>query len=103
VVRVSKRYREQLEDVEVVPPPAETTGVPGSPAAFRWRGRRYRVTSVLGHWHEDESWWRRAEGAPERIERTDLWRVEARNGHPGRGVYELVHRGGEWRLDRVWD
>ena len=41
---------------------------------------------------------------PIRIEQTDLWRVEARNGVPeSRGVYELVHRDGAWTLDRVWD
>jgi hypothetical protein len=101
---MTKRYREQLEEVQV----AER-----GPVTFRWRGRRYRVESVLGHWYEDESWWRRADGVPEHIQRTDLWRVEAgrcgegRSGaevaRSGRGVYELVRRGEQWRLDRVWD
>ena len=97
---MSKRYREPLDEVELV------TGVDGgstAPTAFRWRGKRYRVVSVLGHWREDEGWWRRADGVPTRIEPTDLWRVEARNGAPTQGVYELVRRGGDWRLDRVWD
>jgi hypothetical protein len=91
---MTKRYRERIDRVELA---AE------SPAAFRWRGRTYEVLSVLGHWHEDEGWWRRSDGVPERIERTDLWRVEARNGAPNRGVYELVRRGDAWRLDRIWD
>ncbi len=91
---MTKRYRERLEDVEVV---AE------APAAFTWRGQRYRVLQVLGHWYEDETWWRRADGMPDRIERTDLWRVEARNGTPTRGIYEVVRRGDTWRLDRIWD
>ena len=102
---MSKRYREGIEDVELA---AE------APAAFRWRGRRYRVAAVLGHWHEEPGWWRRADGLPTRIERADLWRVEAASvdgaasatsAGPGArpGVYELVCRGGCWRLDRVWD
>jgi hypothetical protein len=89
-----KRYREDLEDVEVTQ---------GAPAAFRWRGRRYEVLQVLGHWHEDAGWWHRSGGTTLRVERTDLWRVEARDGVPGRGIYELVRRSDRWRLDRVWD
>jgi hypothetical protein len=91
---MTKRYRECIDEVEVAA---------DAPAAFRWRGQHYQVLSVLGHWHEDEGWWRRADGVPERIERTDLWRVEARRGAPTRGVYELVRRGDAWRLDRIWD
>lgn len=98
---MSKRYRESLEEVEC----------DGQrPVAFAWRGRRYRVTGVLGHWREDAGWWARPNGAPVRIEQADLWRVEAgrvvsgRAGQgPGDGVYELVHRDGAWRLDRIWD
>ena len=98
---MSKRYRESLDEVELA---AEANGgFVAAPSAFRWRGKRYRVVSVLGHWREDEGWWRRADGVPTRIEPTDLWRVEARNGTPTRGVYELVRRGDVWRLDRIWD
>ena len=96
---MTKRYREPLDEVEL-------TGADAGdqrPAAFRWRGRRYRVVAVLGHWREDPGWWRGPDGTPTRIEQADLWRVEARNGDPSRGVYELVRRGGAWRLDRVWD
>ncbi|MCC5947706.1 MAG: hypothetical protein JJT89_04545 [Nitriliruptoraceae bacterium] len=99
---MTKRYRERLEEVELAPGNAGVAAE-DAPAAFRWRGQRYRVLSVLGHWYEDEGWWQRGDGLPERIERTDLWRVEARNGVPTRGVYELVRRGEVWRLDRVWD
>lgn len=95
---MTKRYREPLADVEVVEEAGRIR-----PQAFAWRGERYRVLAVLGHWYEDEGWWGRADGVPQRIERTDLWRVEARNGRPERGVYELVHRSGQWRLDRIWD
>ena len=110
---MTKRYRERLEDVECAH---------DRPCAFAWRGRRYQVLQVLGHWREDPGWWRRPDGAPVRIEQSDLWRVEARcggrssagngggapaeagdGGAMGQGVYELVRHGGTWRLDRVWD
>lgn len=93
---MTKRYREALEAVEV-------TQGGDQPAAFCWRGRRYEIVGVLGHWREDPGWWRRPDGQPIRIEQADLWRVEARNGVPGHGVYEIVRRGDQWRLDRVWD
>lgn len=100
---MTKRYRETIEEV--------TGGEAGgdgatAPTSFCWRGRHYRVLSVLGHWREDPGWWRRADGQPVRIEQTDMWRVEAdhRNGGaPTRGVYEVVRHGESWRLDRVWD
>lgn len=95
---MTKRYREVLDQVVCA---AEDAGDP--PVTFRWRGQDYRVLQVLGHWREDPGWWRRPDGEPIRIDQTDLWRVEARNGTPTRGVYELVRRGDEWRLDRVWD
>ncbi|MBW3619894.1 MAG: hypothetical protein KY461_06580 [Actinobacteria bacterium] len=92
---MTKRYRETLEEV------AEAEG---APTVFAWRGKRYRVLEVLGHWREDPGWWRRPDGQPIRIEQTDMWRVTAVNGSAeSRGVYELVQRGGEWRLDRIWD
>lgn len=109
-----KRYREDLDEVEVAV-------LGGPPAGFCWRGRRYDVTQVLGHWHEDAGWWQRSGGATVRVERTDLWRVEACGATGGaggdtarvsagppaqansRGVYELVRRCDRWRLDRVWD
>lgn len=77
------------------------------PVAFAWRGRHYDVTRILGHWREEEGWWRRPDGEPIRIEQSDLWRVEAVRGggmaRDQRGVYELSRRGVTWRLDRVWD
>ncbi len=97
---MTKRYREPLEAVKLAG---------GRPAAFRWRGRSYRVLQVLGHWREDPGWWWRGDGHAIRIEQADLWRVEAVNGTSTRGVFELVRRGStpggvwSWRLDRVWD
>lgn len=96
---MTKRYREPIDEVEL----AAGTAQGAQPVAFRWRGQRYRVVAVLGHWREDPGWWRRPDGTAVQIEQADLWRVEARNGRPSRGVYELVRRGGNWRLDRVWD
>lgn len=39
-------------------------GVQGRrPMAFRWRGNRYVVHEVLGHWRERRSWWDEQEEA----------------------------------------
>lgn len=114
-VMMTKRYREAIEvtlaDGRAQYPQARNrNGGPDDtvPAAFRWRDRDYEVVRVLGHWREDAGWWRRTGGHAIRIEQADLWRVEARNGTPRTGgdlgaVYELVRRGGDWRLDRIWD
>jgi hypothetical protein len=91
---MAKRFRDPI---------AVTTGGPGRPAApvaFRWRGRRYRVLTVLGHWREDAGYWT---GGGMAIPQRDLWRLEARNGAAGSGVYEVVCEDGGWRLNRVWD
>jgi hypothetical protein len=94
---MTRRYREAVE--------VQTdAGMAGSgddaPATFTWRGGTYRVLSVLGHWREDAAWW--AGGGIE-VPQRDLWRVEAQNGTPSKGIYELVAEGGSWRLDRIWD
>ena len=92
---MTKRYREPVEILL-----SSESVVEGAPAAFRWRGSTYRVLSVLGHWREDAAYW---SGGGVEIPQRDLWRVEARNGLPTSGVYELVHDSGAWLLDRVWD
>lgn len=91
---MTKRYREQVEV-----PAAEGADQP-VPERFRWRGSTYRVLAVLGHWREDAGYWT---GGGVEVPQRDLWRVEARNGTPARGVYELVREAGTWRLERVWD
>jgi hypothetical protein len=69
--------------------------------AFRWRGRRYVVDSVLAHWVETGAWWRCAD----RLERTTpttgppaappadperwLWRVEVVSKTSQTGVFDL--------------
>lgn len=78
------------------------------PETFSWRGARYEVAAVLGHWREDAAWW---SGAGLAVPQRDLWRVEVRgprvggadNAGSAGGVYELVHEPGGWRLHRVWD
>lgn len=103
---MTKRYREQVTVVAgadgggPASDPGGAPAPPSAPAAFSWRGTTYRVVTVLGHWREDGGYW--AGGGVE-IPQRDLWRLEARNGTPVTGVYELVHEQGVWRLDRVWD
>jgi len=93
---MTRRYRE----------PVSVEERSAEPAAFRWRGRTYRVVAVLGHWREDAGYWT---GGGVEVPQRDLWRVEAaRPAAPvaaalPAGVYELVREAGAWRLDRVWD
>ena len=91
---MTKRYREHVE-VTMTPHDGATR-----PQRFSWRGSTYTVLSVLGHWREDAGYW---SGGGIAVPQRDLWRVEARNGSPNRGVYELVCEDDSWRLDRVWD
>jgi hypothetical protein len=67
------------------------------PQVFRWRGRRYVVAEVLGHWLEVAPWWR-TEQVQER--QRQVWRVEA-----GGGVFDLslTHHPTHWLLLRVLD
>ena len=65
-----------------------------APLAFRWRGRRYVVGTVLAHWVETGAWWRRTAPRPDSLadevpdpERR-LWRVEACRGAQT-GVFDL--------------
>lgn len=95
---MSKRVREPVEVAHRRDAHGETV-----PHAFSWRGARYEIITVLGHWREDASWWA---GAGLVVPQRDLWRVEARDGRSDDascGCYELVSEPGGWRLDRVWD
>ncbi|MGI9018376.1 MAG: DUF6504 family protein [Euzebya sp.] len=98
---MTKRYRESVQvQTEIC---VQFDACP-APTVFVWRGGRYRVLAVLGHWREDAAYWSGGVEVPQR----DLWRVEAQNGTPARGIYELVAEGpidGDqiWRLDRIWD
>ncbi len=90
-------------------------GMGEGPEQFLWRGRLWKVRSVVGHWVETVPWWPEAgastqsvaPGSPGRaallVER-ETWRVEAGRGtHPERdqwGVFDLSHNGadGRWQL-----
>ena len=87
----------------------------GAPLAFRWRGRRYVVDSVLAHWVETGAWWRH----PEPVDRPPadperwLWRVEVVSKTSQTGVFDLClepdpSRGpspspGRWSLHAIYD
>ncbi|AXV07454.1 hypothetical protein DVS28_a2775 [Euzebya pacifica] len=96
---MTKRYREAVT-VETEAVSVEIDGAQPPPTGFTWRGGRYRILTVLGHWREDAAYW---SGGGVEVPQRDLWRVEAQNGSPSRGIYELVAEDGQWRLDRVWD
>ena len=72
------------------------------PQAFRWRGRSYEVVRVLRRWRERGAWWAGPRASDERLE---CWRVEARDGEAGPGVFDLARdlQSGAWRLERTWD
>ncbi|WP_433339214.1 DUF6504 family protein [Spirillospora sp. CA-294931] len=71
------------------------------PMGWTWRGRRYRVTSVLEHWVETGEWWLRDDG---QFPRVRFWRLEAASNH-GQGVVEIAHDSSEdaWRIVGVLD
>lgn len=102
--------------------PVESLAGTSAPLAFRWRGRRYVVGTVLAHWVETGAWWRaepdiRQPGArqqdaqpqdvppadPERL----LWRVEACRGTQT-GVFDLSRESAgpgqeRWVLQAIHD
>lgn len=74
------------------------SGVEG-PEQFLWRGRLWKVRSVVAHWVETGPWWQStgaravigsddAGGGPSSVDllgERELWRVEAGRG-PGRAI-----------------
>jgi hypothetical protein len=103
--------RQVNESIESLTPTAGTG--PAVPLAFRWRGRRYVVGSVLAHWVETGAWWRpeyRAPkqpppaGAPADPERW-LWRVEVDSRGRQTGVFDLCldRDRGHWSLHAIYD
>jgi hypothetical protein len=107
---VTKRYDEPI-DVDPDPDPATR----GAPVAFRWRGRRYQVDSLLSEWRETSEMW-----DPSRSKDREYHRVLARPaGMMSEGdvdpdgflrrevgaVYDVYRDRvrGDWRLARIWD
>jgi hypothetical protein len=87
------------ESIESLTPVTQPDKAAAAPLAFRWRGRRYVVGTVLAHWVETGAWWRR--GAPRPLREGPhaaissppdperwIWRVEACRGAQT-GVFEL--------------
>lgn len=103
------------------------------PEQFLWRGRLWKVHSVLAHWVETGAWWESA-GAraalgtettdagsdvgsqgralavlPDLTAEREVWRVEASRGRlhaeGGGGVFDLLFDWveGSWRLARCLD
>jgi hypothetical protein len=90
-----------------------------APEQFVWRGRRWLVRMVLGHWLETGSWWEQdkvsallgsgreenggtASAGPaavaELLDEHEVWRVEAARSRDGSGVFDLAF---SWR-DACW-
>lgn len=72
-------------------------GANEGPDQFLWRGRLWKVRSVLAHWVETGPWWQQvatatAEGSGAGIDllrERELWRVEAGRGVGHWGVFDL--------------
>ena len=115
---MSRRYRSEPIEVGVAPD--------GSPAHFRWRGRRYSVRTVVATWVEAVRWVEMLRVEMLRVEmlrvgmlrgemlrvegasgQRHVWRVEAAARTGAVGVYDLSctpHGADErWGLDRVFD
>ena len=77
----------------------------GQPAAFRWRGVRYRVREVLATWHLRDRWWESPPpaDAPATSGASDrhYYRLRCSSGLLCDVYYDAARDG--WVLDRVHD
>jgi Family of unknown function (DUF6504) len=77
------------------------------PAAFTWRGERYHVLEVWGHWRLETRWWEEPTDSPFKGQtQRRYYRVRAQvPGHQYDMIAELYHdrAQGCWVLDRVLD
>lgn len=73
----------------------------GRPVEFTWRGRRYRIHSILSRWKEAGGWWHRPpleQGQPD-DGGAEVWRVEAAPvGALGMFHLTIDERTGTWRV-----
>ena len=72
-----------FENADLVPiPPPDGDGVvqnAGVPIEFSYKGRVFRIYSLLTRWKETSPWWKhigRGQGLP-RVDEKTLWSVEA--------------------------
>lgn len=122
-----RRYDDPV-DVRRGRVPGTGGGPVEGPEQFVWRGRLWKVHTVLAQWVETGAWWQSPDahavlgsddGAIPGTVRTgvqvdlaaerEVWRVEAGRGMvaaaTGRGVFDLVFdwTDGSWRLTRCLD
>ncbi|MEO8106575.1 MAG: DUF6504 family protein [Actinomycetes bacterium] len=94
-----RRIDESIESLTPVTSVTTDSSAAAAPLAFRWRGRRYVVGTVLAHWVETGAWWRRTASRPPQEEphfatngpadpERWIWRVEACRGAQT-GVFDL--------------
>ena len=129
---MSRRYLEPVQVRAVPDSRSDPDRLPGylpPPAQFLWRGRLYVVRSVIAHWVEGGSWWRRLTGSAgagagidghgastgastgdrpviEPSGERQVWRVEASTGRSSSlGVYDLCCDPvvDQWHLARALD
>lgn len=71
------------------------------PEQFLWRGRLWKVRSVLAHWVETTAWWHGDDARRDLLGERELWRVQAgRGGLESDGVFDLSldWHDGSWQL-----
>ena len=124
---MSRRYLEPVQVRAAADSRTDSDRLPGylpQPAQFLWRGRLYVVRSVIAHWVEGGSWWRRLSGSAgigvgthhhtatadrpvvEPSGERQVWRVEASTGRSSSlGVYDLCCDPvvDQWHLARALD
>lgn len=61
-------------------------GAGEGPDQFLWRGRLWKVRSVLAHWVETRAWWEDKDPARDPVAERELWRVEAGRGRDLTGL-----------------
>jgi Domain of unknown function (DUF6504) len=92
-----------------------------APEQFVWRGRLWRVCTVLSFWVETGAWWEQpgvsalfgsdsqstsgTATVAELLDEREVWRVEAERSRLSSGVFDLAFGwgGGSWRLLRCLD
>lgn len=79
------------------------TTIDGRPVEFTWRGRRWRIHTILTRFKRAGGWWQRPAlpaGAPDDAPQ-EIWQVEAAP-EGALGLFHLTvdQRTGTWRVER---